>query len=1182
MTEINRFDVATHQFASGLTLIEASAGTGKTFSISYLILRMILEEGVKIDEILTVTFTNAAVDEMKSRVRDLLVEARRAYDKGPELSEDNLLEAYLKRRYDEHRASDIKRLSDALADFDSAAILTIHGFCQRTLAEYPLESGQGFDVELVSDLTELKKSVVYDFWRRCFQSTDASPEADSIARRAAALGYLVKQYTPISSVDELYDWVSNSCADDLLRPPPPAGIDLDSLDVEGLRASLAELEAWRDRHAKAVASWDVFDPLVARLDADQKGLNKTKLKGLRTKWRDNYRKLLTEEDFQALFNKNQAPNDWSTRFRDELNMPSASLLDTLDWLEANLEIIFKAACLADYREKLWPRQLEQGVLEFDDLIYNLKQAVAAPDSAIRAKLKQRYKAALIDEFQDTDSDQWGIFEHCFSETRLYLIGDPKQAIYGFRGGDVDTYLQARNATPTQRRFTLPCNYRSDRSLVEATNRLFSFVDHPFRESAGIDFVPVEPQPKADTGVPAPLKIWRWGDADLNADSQEELVLRNVVADISDRSKQKSFKSYNAFAVLVRSHARAAKYQKALLDAGIPAVIVTKNSIYATDEAQALRRLLRAIVEPTRKDLVRECIAEPIFSSSAAQYLKGALDEANFYEWMSALSQAGNEWESRGFMFAINRLLGAKQAYQNAAQSMAAERRLSNLRQIIELLQTKSQQQQLSKTELLDYLETQMQSPDKQGEEAQLRLESDDEAVSIVTLHASKGLEYEVVYLPDLYKTNKPKASSAKRVKIEGAWWLQSQKSGDTECGKRIETEGKRQLAEEDLRLVYVGVTRARNETILIGPHRSEKGNSSLDYLFGSDYEQLPPEEELAELISFADLDESAGSVRAAMEPGQLDLLAGAREFKRQLRWIGQRHSFSNMVGHENGHDAQSRGADDEASVTATESQTRVDDNLPKGAHIGNLLHDLLEYSDFGSLHQRLTESGGLIDSDMLLKLAAKHNVTELFDKRGSGADRETLDRQMHTKLSTLVREALSTPIGEQYSLADLDSNSLMKEMPFYFGLGSATAQAMNELILDSQEIPYKPIRPRELQGSLNGFVDLIFERSGRFYVADYKSNYLSAGYAQPQLEQAMIDSNYGLQGLLYTLALHRYLKYSLPGYSYEQHMGGIKYLFLRGMNGTPDAGVFSYRPSEALIERLDTLFGMGEGATQDV
>jgi exodeoxyribonuclease V beta subunit len=1179
------FDSAAVELRRGISLIEASAGTGKTYAIAMLVLRLVTEQAIPIDRLLVVTFTKAATSELRERIRKRLAEARDLL-RDPTGEADSTLRAWaagLGDRLD--RGLALERLALALCDIDCAAIFTIHGFCQRMLQEQAIESNQLFQVELVPDPALIREQVVQDFWRHNLYGLGPLPCA-----------LLLRQFPTPAALYETVRRVSG---------------DISAIEPDC--SSLAELVPRLEEVYRQLREWwsgNQADLLPCFQDGISGGYFKKELsEGFALWWRqldDIFRGgrlvlpdlgWLGRPGLMGMLNGNKLRGDAKKQAYLQ-DWPLADAL-TADWqnLATEMHLALRAALAGELRSEVDKRLRGQGSMSYNDLILSLAAALGGPGGdRLLTVLGGRYAAALIDEFQDTDAAQWQIFSTLFGDGghALYLIGDPKQAIYRFRGADIYSYFAARDRA--DRLLTLERNFRSHPLLVAAVNRLFSG-DRPFAFPGDVmPYQPVAPARTAADGalyrqnrplepllychLPAPEdeNSGRWSSGRA-AGRIREFVVREIGGLLGGEAPVQLRKDGverplrpRDIAILVRSNSHTADYQKALMQAGVPAVVASRQSVFATAECLDILRLLRAIHEPGDLLLQKAAMTCGWFGLDGRQLQEIWQDDEAFDRWHLRFQTYAQQWREQGFLTMMSSLLREEGVFLQLAGREMAERRISNIAHLLELIQEAVSADNLGPAQTLQWLQA-MRTSREVPEEFELRLESDEEAVQVVTMHGAKGLEYPVVFCPYLWYRRNTIKSEKNLVTFHDA-----DKKLRVDLGS-ADFAGRRQQAEqdelsEDLRLLYVAVTRARLRCYVIWADvRSQAAvedsfNSALGLRLFPDG-PVAEDEQVARLSALAvddgvalqaigDEDEAAPSVSAGREAVPLSCRQPSR---RSLQTIWQMSSYSALAS-QSRHEEEEIGEGRERPVPAAPPGGEPIEaaGLPSGAHFGNVVHDLLETESFTTL------AAGSDFTDRLEPLQRRNGL--LLDP---------------VKMDTLLRNAVRTPLqaggaeGRNFTLAMLDKRRQLREMPFYFHLGRTATGRINEIL--SPDPAVVPLSHREMQGYLTGFVDLICEHDGRFYVVDYKTNNLGerqADYAPEALLEAMRAHNYGLQYWLYTLVLHRYLGNCLPEYDYDRHFGGVMYLFVRGMIPVmPGSGVFRARPDLACLQELDRCLGGG-------
>lgn len=1173
----NSFDAATAVLNRGVNVVEASAGTGKTYAIAMLVLRFVVEFGVGVEELLVVSYTRAATEELRSRIRTRLLEARNLLSSGAGSGDDSALLAYLDNL--PNKAIAIARLEVALLDMDRAAVFTIHGFCQRMLQEQALESGQLFDMELTADISRIQSELVADYWRR--QMYELSSFHCSLF------------LSHFSDPDALYETVKEVGAEDRIEPADRSSVSDALLRVD---MALAELVAWW--HEKSDPLHDAF------LEALAEGKFKKPFTESFEQWwqqcdcffTGTKRRLPPGLEFLGRPALMEQLNGTKLRgqAKKEAFLEDFPLADGI--VESFLEscngavLVFRINLALELQSGLRERLLLQGRFSFDDLVVSLAQALDGPRRKdLQRILAGRFQVALIDEFQDTDAAQYRIFSSLFGGSGkghfLYLIGDPKQAIYKFRGADIAAYFQARRSADYL--LGLERNYRSNPLLVAAVNNLFLRKEDAF-VSPDLSYSPVAAaksrdcwQLSQDDRVEAAMvycslespdddgvKPWTSGKIRERLELYVAAEIRKLLHGgslLTDTGERRGV-SAGDIAVLVRTNKQAESFQEALVRGGIPAIVFSKKTVFETPECRDLLRVAEAVATPSDIRLLRSAMSCKWFGMNGPELYEQVHDEQVMEGWLERFQDYHRLWQEKGFLAMMNSLFIREAVFETLCVLPLAERQISNIQHLVELLQEKESTDNLHLFHTLQYLSTQMGSVERH-EHAQLRLESDEQAVKVVTMHAVKGLEYPIVFCPYLWYRPGFLKQEKHCISYHDDQNRQVADLGSADFEKRREIALSEELAEE-ARLLYVAVTRA----------------SSRCYVFwadvrGSRFDMPSSESALAWVLSLREcrgiseqtegfralcVDDSVElqSVSAVIEDepwlgggtGEQQPDLSCRVFSRASlpgEWLMTSYSALAGSGHPVG------GSVPEEKPPGSEKESPKIHTLPLGAGLGNVVHGLLEDypfsmlagdADYGAECQgQCTRFGVTAESDQLMKLLRDVTGTPL--QRADG--------------------------NKMFALADLDERDVLKEMPFYFHLREASTERINELLQSSSVV--QPIQERGLQGYLTGFIDLVCRHRGKYYVMDYKTNYLGpylSDYSGEQLAAAMHDHNYGLQYWIYTLVLHRYLLATLPGYEYERDFGGVFYLFARGMSpGYPGNGLFFDRPSLAVLNKLYDCLG---------
>ncbi|MEG3126843.1 exodeoxyribonuclease V subunit beta [Pantoea cypripedii] len=1162
----------------GERLIEASAGTGKTFTIGLLYLRLLLGLGgeraytrpLSVEEILVVTFTEAATAELRGRIRANIHELRLACIRGH--SNNPMLAQLLQEMPQPAEAASL--LLAAERQMDEAAIFTIHGFCQRMLNLNAFESGMLFEQQLIEDEQLLLKQATADFWRRhCY------PLTLDVARAIVA-----EWSGPEQLLTTLRPWLQGETP--TLQSPPAPDETLAARHAQNL-ARISDIKArW------AAVGEDVVN-LIGGSGVDKRSYSSKNLPLWVSKvslWAQS-----ETHDYQVPAELARFSQQVLLEKTKKGEAPEHGLFVAIDQFLAqpiSLRDLVIARALTEVRSAVRKEKRLHALLGFDDLLSRLDEALQQPAGPQLAQaIRQRFPVALIDEFQDTDPLQYRIFSTLYvnqPEHALLLIGDPKQAIYAFRGADIFTYIRARNDVSAH--YTLDTNWRSSPPMVESVNRLFSRLDAPFL-FADIPFLPVhfaEPNQaltlNLDQQPQAALRFWLQPGEGCSVGDYQQLMAQQCAADISRwlqagheqralLGKAPALRPVQAsdITVLVRSRNEANLIREALNQLAIPSVYLSnRDSVYTTPEARELLWLLQAVLAPEQERMLRTALATSLFAFDAAQLDALDQDARGWDQLVDTFARWQLVWQQRGVLPMLREMIQERQLAENLLASENGERRLTDLLHLGELLQEAASQLD-SPHALVRHLAQQIARPDSQSASQQLRLESDRHLVQIVTIHKSKGLQYPLVWLP--FAAGFREADTAlyhDRESFGAVLDLQNAEAS-------LELAEQERLA-EDLRLLYVALTRSVYHcSVGVAPlfrgTRKKEGasdlhKSALGFLLqrgeAATAEQLAAL--LAEMNDAATEVVPAGEVNATRWQSQAvsEVALDAREVTRALAdpwrvtsYSGlQQHGSSRLLEVMPGFDVDA--AADEPGEPQPSALTPH--HFPRGAAPGTFLHELFESLDFT---QPPSE-------ELLLQHLQQNGYPPHWQPM----------------LSDWIARVVSTPLNaEGIHLAGIEPQHRLVEMAFYLPInGLLRAEEMDALVRShdglSQHAPVLDFR--QVQGMLKGFIDLVFRWQGKYYLLDYKSNWLGdshTAYTPQAMAQAMIDHRYDLQYQLYSLALHRYLRHRLADYDYEQHFGGVFYLFLRGMDGSsPDNGVFHTRPSGEFIAQLDSLFS-GQGVT---
>ncbi len=1207
----------------GINLVEASAGTGKTYAITGLFLRLLVEKKLSVGEILVVTFTEAATAELKERIRNRLREALRRFEGDGNGEDDPLYQALLRKIADRRVVR--HRLRQALRNFDESAIFTIHGFCARVLGDHPFESGSPLEVEVSADERLLSREVICDYWRRRLQGMSL-----------LFADYLVEEKIRPETLQELVEPMLRTPGAVIV--PDPFEEPVCDREESSFRRLFVELsDRWEQGRSELV------DILLRSPALNRRKYSKKKMTGLISQF-DVYcrgeRERFGVPDAMAML----APENLAAGVKRGFEPPQhpffeccgelLAVRDQLARLYRKRLLAFRIDLFDFVRRRLRERKEEARVRFFSDLLLDVKAALEGQQrQAFLQAVRHRYQAALIDEFQDTDPVQYQIFEQLFGDGHgvLYLIGDPKQAIYGFRGADIFAYFHA--SRQARQRFTLEHNWRSEPGLIEACNRIFGRSSVPFvyRE---IQFRPAQAAERPrhrlrfDEACRESLQLWfvdagAFGkDKPLNKQEAQAAVLRALTAEIARlvddghrgaaRIGERALREQD-IAVLVRTGREAQAVHEQLRRRGIPGIIYQSGNLFQSREAEEVEYFLRAVLENGDEGLVRTCLSTGLYGLNARQLDELREGSGTWEACLDGFRTYRELWLNRGFMIMFREWLKREKVLKRLMGYPDGERRVTNLLHLAELLNQRSLASHAGPLRLVKWLADTRARPDPDREEHLLRLETDEAAVRIVTIHKSKGLEYPVVFCPfnwnHFLAPNKddPFVVCHRSGKIaELLIDVGSEKLEEHRLLSR-----KEHLA-EDLRLLYVALTRARHRCYLVtgeisgapwsapayllhdlgGRHDSETGNQELidpdspAQLFSqltTNYNNLSTEQRWEQLRALAkrsngtialDLLPQGAAEVPAKQGGETESLIRPA-FAGRVRSGWKIASFSSLTVHSD-RDFEQPDRDPEALGGEPRDQRPAADTVPersmfsfpRGAEAGIVLHDILEQVDF---------------TTAMTQASTRDLVRDNLGRRG-------FDLAWTDTVCAMLREVVRVglPGRSPVRLANVGWGDRLSELEFHFPLQLDSPAKLADLVGRHcgrlcGEAPAEPgygLDTTPLRGFMKGFIDLVFRAGGKYYLVDWKSNYLGAvldDYHKSRLARTMVEEQYVLQYLIYTVAVHEYLSLRWPGYRYREHFGGVFYLFLRGVKEAAggDYGIFFDHPPLALVEQFRRLLRGG-------
>jgi exodeoxyribonuclease V beta subunit len=1188
----------------GLHWIEASAGTGKTFTLSFLVLRCLLERGLSLPEILIVTFTNTATDDLKIKVRKDIRNALACLtllEHNPQQALQDSKQTLFIDLLQRCRAtvSDVQlrqRLKNALLDYDRASIYSIHGFCSRMLDEYALlldEMLQGDT--LLTNTSPLERHIALAIWRQLSMDEqwnralfDLWDSPSALARQVSALlraeRLLPEVENPIDSsaakqgLLEAHQQLRQSYINSVIE----AKAFIQHAIASGWMHKSNFTAAIANASFEKLAVWFVRDDTYS---FDDPGMQRLSIDYLMKMAGKNKANIIEMDLFIRLQQWQSAYSLWL----DHVKQQKVMCLHHVQALAKH------------YRQKRLAQQKEK---TYDDLIEKLFLAMHASGSdALIDAMREAYPVAMVDEFQDTDTKQWQIFSRLYldkaispeaaeNHRALYLIGDPKQAIYGFRGGDVHAYLSAKKTITQQ--FELAQNFRARPSLINAINHCFTQQENPFMENA-ISFTPVTPggtvdendflwrqQPAAAMLIAVlpdekstkeknteektkPIAKYKARElaAAACAEKISELLYQAKHAQIKIRKSDEQSEGFSTLkpehmAVLVNTHEEARCMQLALLKHGVASITAAQQNIFETQQAQEIRLLLEALLHPQDIRRWRGALSSQLLGYSPSQLM--LLDYDNDALQVSTLQriQALERWRQAGVLAMLQTFVAAASAPLLALND--GERRLGNYLQLAEILQDASRNF-LGQDELYRWFCQQIANPPYDADQYVLRLDSDQPRVKIFTIHKSKGLEFPLVFLPFLsLSRGLPKASGLSLVQYQSASERISHAMLQHEKSNAAEQQAKALMMQErdaeQVRLLYVAMTRAQHYLWLCCGHVKEATSTAFARVLGMDANMQSQAQYLEHLTrlgfsnnniqceALADISQKSIEKHTVQQPAFT-----ATTPSQALNHDWRVHSFSSL--------------NDQLDPAAYQEMPALKEaDAFGGKQFGNALHEALENID-REAWKAIGQMEAIGDEQMQLieRVLQNHGFIDEDVAPASAV------------LSKLIRHTLQIMLPEGIALCNISDNQCRKEMEFYFSLSDLPSQDFWQLLVAHKVLLNTPAaNMKTLPGLMTGKIDLVYQHANRFYILDYKSNRLSA-YDHAHCDAAMHHHHYYLQALIYTLALHRWCRFQLgDAYRYEQHMGGVRYLFCRGLNADAEgdqSGVMAFRFEAALIEAID-------------
>ena len=1176
MTSIQAFDSANTKLSKGVTLLEASAGTGKTYALARIFLRLVAEEGVEVGKILTVTFTSAATEELCDRIRSLLVEAYDTLVNDPKPKEEAVIKRL--RTLEEVPIEEcIRRIRLAIVCFDEAVISTIHGFCNRVLSENSFETRSLFEAELDKASKEMIKEGVEEYWRETFAS--AKPVVSAAASTSKIKPSAMVEF--FGGLPKTHDYVLGFSRNE--------GCEFQDA-VKGIEEGFEKLRnAWLEgasEYSEYVSNY------LSRKDARAKTqlarhtriLNQSLVQGE-----------VSPAGLQVLNEMRESKLKAKAEFREKEVPFFAEEADCFWSALESFGRTVRVNCVHYLEDKMNQWKDKRGIIFFDDLLSITAKSVNSESEdgeSLRATLRDSFDAALIDEFQDTDPVQFEIFSRLFGQKSkhwLYLIGDPKQSIYRFRGADLEAYFDFAKKTQAQK-YSLDTNFRTATPLVESVNAFFQKSSKPFLHNE-LSFLPVYPnadgpadKEKMFMGGKKPAFVIReleWkNDKEPTAEVARSAIRRDMANEIKYLLSQGIIGDQKVhpkdIAILVRSNPDARKIWQYFRECGLPAVVFTDVSLFDSGEAREILWVLEGLVNARNNRAIKRALATGLLGMTGRDFQDWEDNPSKWDEWVGIFRDCHDAWRKKGVYIALHELLGKTNAIPENLRRPDGERRVTNFLHLAEILHQATTSNSLSPSSLLVWLRSRIEQNDTSDDEYQLRLESQSESIRILTIHKSKGLEYPIVFLPGLSFPTGGNRDDFKYHRNDGELVVDLKKTATEEA----KAKGNLEEEQEDARVLYVALTRSASRCYIY--HAPVKI---------SDNERVPAQVRMMRSWSAEENDSAVkGNSLAEKSSRWVKALEGRAEYTPFSVQQMQESNFGNEYSDQGellnlkaelwNEDRKITGAKIVESFSGLSRQVGFEGKdldgfeeenvqqedfvglekmpifkFPAGADAGNFMHDVFEHLEFS-------------DSSKWEEFISIKLEDHQYEPQ----------RWTHT-IHEMVSQVMNTELYEGFSLSLLKKSDRLEEMEFHFPISAGFLPELAEQIPSHSKlrkyldrISAEDCGRIEGDGYLKGLIDLTFRDNGKYYLLDWKSNKLggtSEGFGEKEIEREMLTHHYVLQYHIYTVALHRFLLSRMRNYNYERNFGGVYYLFVRGMKVGTNRGIFNDLPDPETVKVLD-------------
>jgi len=1007
-------------------LIEASAGTGKTYTIGLIVQRLLTEKLIPIDKIVLITFTKAATAELKKKTAERI----------REYADPN---GASKKEYSKLKQKQRANLLDAIARMDEMRVFTIHGFCQRLLAEFSYETNNFEQREIITDEGEIISRITADFWRHEIKNLDLP------------------------------------------------------LDIKP------------DHIVKAVKNI-LNHPLAAET--------------------------MIGEDYNTALTEYQNPRSDTAKKNAEKKLKFA--------------IAFKLAKTA--LEKLAREKEKQKVMGYSDMIENCYKAVLADKSqAFKKAVQRKYKAILVDEFQDTDNMQFIIFSNLFKGMPFFMIGDPKQAIYRFRSGDIFAYKEARGAAKDNQ-FVMDTNYRSESTLLNAINQFFNSGAAKGKMGEGIKYEPVkcgmaalEPLKERDPKY-APFVIWQ-GESGAKKNFTD-LARRVIVAEVK-RLLNTGKISPREIAILPYRNEDCHAFKKALMAENIPA-IVKGTSVYSSTAANFVLTLFNAICRQSSQNCARALLTHELYGLNPDD-----IDDALLNDLSVDIYETKQCWERHGVVKAVEQFMSGRNLWNAVSIKANGERNITNIRQVMELLNEEEIKFGRSPEKIYRRYAMLCNESTNGGanEDIEEKLETDDDALKIMTIHSSKGLEFPIVFVPDVSKMPSKHNTPEPYIYHDPENQNRETLAYLTE-DKAIKELLQQEENEEIARLLYVALTRAKQRVYAaFSPNKlTSKGAPDMRTygVCNEIFDNYRKSNSCADIQieKLEDIEGSPTQDNSVYSAKQNDIKRSAKIFNRQITESWRRTSFTMIARHieENPY---------------TPPAKKVETIVPSGKRMGTLLHSIFEELDFMA---KLREIELMVEN----KLSA-------FAVFTAGEEAAQRKEWVQDQVQIILDKELEGGAGK---LNRIDAENRISELDFFMSINNIGLDAIKNIL---GGLIGAFVSGEDMARYLNGAIDLVFlGEDHRYYIIDWKSNNL-AGYSRPEMEEAMFAHAYHLQYHIYAVALKRHLEQTKKGFDFARDFGGVYYVFIRGVNSENNDGIYFVKGADIApkIAALDDSFDKG-------